>query len=308
MFLWVRVVLGILELMNIQDKNLRVRRRILAWYRRVGRDLPWRRTRDPYAIAVSEVMLQQTQVERVVPKFLAWRRAWPTTKSLERAPLSEVLKLWSGLGYNSRAMRLRLAAREVMVKYNGHWPRTVAELEALPGVGSYTAAAIVTFAYHQRVPVIDTNVRRVIGRMFFGVRGPASEKVLTNKVTKMLPTTRPDIWNHALMDLGAMVCVARRPKCEECSVKNLCLAYPAILNQPPALKKTPNPKFRATNRFWRGRIIAVLSVNGKQSITGLKKKIKVHGHLDNRRFMKLVSDLEKAGLIACRQQTVSIVD
>lgn len=251
-------------------------------------------------------MLQQTQVDRVKPKFLAWRRAWPTTKSLARAPLSEVLKLWSGLGYNSRAMRLRLAAREVLTKHNGHWPRTLNELESLPGVGSYTAAAIATFAYKQRVPVIDTNVRRVISRIFFGVRGPANEKVLVKKVTELLPTTKSDQWNHALMDLGAMVCVARKPKCEQCPVKNLCRAYPAILSAPKAVQKTPQPKFESTDRFWRGRIIAILAVSGTLTMTSLKSKLIGHGDITGTRFRNLVGDLERAGLIVQRGHSVSI--
>lgn len=253
-------------------------------------------------------MLQQTQVDRVIPKFLAWRRAWPTTKALARAPLSDVLKLWSGLGYNSRAMRLRLAAREVMAKHNGRWPRTVSALEALPGVGSYTAAAIATFAYGQRVPVIDVNVRRVISRIFFGVRGPANEKVLVKKVTELLPQSRPDLWNHALMDLGATICVARRPKCEECPVKNLCRAYPAILEPQETVKKSSKPKFETTDRFWRGRIIAVLTLTGKQTLLSLNKRMVKHGVIDQPRFMRLIGDLRKAGLIARRSRFISISD
>jgi len=277
--------------------NTAVRSRILTWYGRVGRELPWRKTRDPYAIAVSEVMLQQTQVDRVKPKFLAWRRAWPTTKSLAKAPLAEVLKLWSGLGYNSRAMRLRLAAREVMTRHNGRWPRTVEELQALPGFGPYTAGAVATFAYRQRVPVIDTNIRRVMSRIFFGARGTANEKALVKKVTELLPTTRPDVWNHALMDLGAMVCVARKPKCEECPVKNLCRAYPAILEKQPTVKKSPKPKFEITDRYWRGRIIVVATQSGRITLPELKQKMVKFGSINRARFIRILHDLEKAGLI-----------
>ena len=274
-----------------------VQQSIMTWYGQVGRDLPWRRTRDPYAIAVSEVMLQQTQVDRVKPKFIAWRRDWPTTKSLARAPLSEVLKLWSGLGYNSRAMRLRLAARMVMEKYAGRWPRTVAELESLPGFGPYTAAAVATFAYRQRVPVIDTNIRRVIGRIFFGVNGAPSKKVLEKKVEEILPTRRPDLWNHALMDLGATICVARKPKCEACPVKKLCQAYPTILTAPVVKKITPSPKFETTDRFWRGRIIATVVKEQCIQTTRLITELQRFGPIDRACVERILRDLIDAGLL-----------
>lgn len=282
-----------------------VQQSISAWYRRVGRDLPWRRTRDPYAIAVSEVMLQQTQVDRVKPKFLAWRRAWPTTKLLARAPLSAVLKQWSGLGYNSRAMRLRLAAQIVMEKHNGHWPQTVAELESLPGFGPYTAAAVATFAYQQRVPVIDTNIRRVIGRIFFGPNGAPSEKKLAKTVVEILPTRRPDLWNHALMDLGAMVCVARKPKCEECPVKNLCRAYPEILTTPVVKKNLPLPKFETTDRFWRGRVVAMMVQKRHWSLTALRHELQALGNIDSTRLQRIVDSLVSAGLLVRRGKRIT---
>ncbi len=282
-----------------------VHRSILTWYGQVGRDLPWRRTRDPYAIAVSEVMLQQTQVDRVKPKFLAWRRAWPTTKLLARAPLSAVLKQWSGLGYNSRAMRLRLAARMVMEKYGGRWPRTVAELESLPGFGPYTAAAVATFAYRQRVPVIDTNIRRVIGRIFFGVNGAPSQKVLEKKVEEILPTRRPDLWNHALMDLGAMICVARKPKCETCPVKKLCRAYPQILTTPITSKKSSLPKFETTDRFWRGRVVVMMVKKRHWSLTALHRELQALGNIDSTRLQRIVDNLVSAGILVRRGKRIT---
>jgi len=170
-------------------------RLLLAWYDRVGRDLPWRRTRDPYAILVSEVMLQQTQVERVVPRFLAWLERWPDVDSLADASPAEVIRAWQGLGYNRRALNLHRAARRVTAD---RWPDDLTEL---PGVGRYTADAIRRFAFDEEVLPVDVNVERVLRRTR-AVFSPASA--------------------HALMDLGATVCVARVPRCESCPLAERC--------------------------------------------------------------------------------------
>ena len=168
---------------------------LLAWYRARGRDLPWRRTRDPYAVLVSEVMLQQTQVERVVPRYLHWLRRWPTVESLADAPLAEVIRAWQGLGYNRRAVNLHRATKHVAAH---GWPD---DLTQLPGVGRYTADAVARFAFDADVLPVDTNVRRVLDR------------------------TRGDfgaVSAHALMDLGATVCIARIPRCSECPLSRGC--------------------------------------------------------------------------------------
>jgi A/G-specific adenine glycosylase len=168
---------------------------LLEWYAGSGRDLPWRRTRDPYAILVSEVMLQQTQVERVVPRFLAWLERWPTVEALAAAPRSEVIRAWQGLGYNRRAVNLHRAAERIVAE---GWPEDLTEL---PGVGRYTADAVARFALEEDVLPMDTNVRRVVERT--GAEfGPASA--------------------HALMDLGATVCLARIPRCRACPLADGC--------------------------------------------------------------------------------------
>ena len=168
---------------------------LLGWFREHGRDLPWRRTRDPYAILVSEVMLQQTQVERVIPRFTAWLERWPKAESLAAAPLADVLRFWQGLGYNRRAVNLHRAARQIV---SDGWP---GDLTELPGVGRYTADAVARFALGAQVLPVDTNVRRVQERT--GARfGPASA--------------------HALMDLGATVCLARVPRCSICPLAGGC--------------------------------------------------------------------------------------
>ena len=168
---------------------------LLGWFRANGRDLPWRRTRDPYAILVSEVMLQQTQVERVVPRYVRWLERWPTAESLAAAPRSEVIREWQGLGYNRRAVNLHCAAERIA---NGGWPDDLTEL---PGVGRYTADAVSRFALEADVLPVDVNVARVLERTG-GAFGPASA--------------------HALMDLGATVCLARIPRCGSCPLAEDC--------------------------------------------------------------------------------------
>jgi A/G-specific adenine glycosylase len=172
-----------------------VRQSLLAWFAEHGRDLPWRRTRDPYAILVSEVMLQQTQSARVVPRYLGWLERWPTVESLARAPAAEVLRAWQGLGYNRRALNLHRAAREIAA--NG-WP---ADLTMLPGVGRYTADAVARFAFGRPVLPVDVNVQRVLERT-----GAAFDHTCA----------------QALMDLGATVCIARVPRCGECPLAERC--------------------------------------------------------------------------------------
>jgi len=172
-----------------------VRQELLTWFAQHGRDLPWRKTRDPYAILVSEVMLQQTQVERVVPRYLAWLRRWPTVEALAEAPLAEVIRAWQGLGYNRRAVNLHRAAGQVAAR---GWP---GDLTELPGVGRYTAAAVACFAFGRRVLPVDVNVRRVLERSGLAFGHECAQ---------------------ALMDLGATVCLARVPRCGACPLASAC--------------------------------------------------------------------------------------
>ena len=290
--------------MKSQPPLAPVRTRLLRWYGQHRRDLPWRRTRDPYAIAVSEVMLQQTQVERVKPKFEAWLQQWPTWKSLAAAPLADVLKAWSGLGYNSRAVRLRLMARDIVTKYKSKTPDDVTKLQNLPGVGEYTAQAIATFAFKQRVGVIDTNVRRVLGRIFFGVRGPKNTNQLRELVDRIVPMKEPGQWNHALMDFGSMVCTSR-PKCEICPLQQYCLAYPKILSVTRPRRPAPQ-RFEETDRFWRGRIVALVSEVGKMTEGELAKLLNVHGVLPTARRRRLLSALRQSGILGSTQTSIEI--
>jgi A/G-specific adenine glycosylase len=180
---------------------------LLAWFGRNGRDLPWRRTHDPYAILVSEIMLQQTQVTRVIERWTAWLERWPTVEALAGASTADVVRAWSGLGYNRRAINLQRAARAVAEA--GAFPRTVAELRLLPGVGPYTAGAIACFAFGAQLTTVDVNVRRVIGRTLGETDAPP-------------PAGRAWEWNQALFDLGATTCLARIPRCEACPLAARC--------------------------------------------------------------------------------------
>ena len=207
----------------------RFRRRLLGWYRRNGRDLPWRRTRDPYRILVSEMMLQQTQVDRVLPKYGEWLRKYPSLEALAAAQPREVDRTWRPLGYNARPRRLHAIAREVVARYGGQLPSDEETLRSFKGIGAYTAGAVQSFAFGQRAPIVDTNVARVLFRVFVG-RGNRSETAVTKRLWSLSETLLPrrDVFdfNQALMDLGAMVCVARGPRCPICPMRAICRAYP----------------------------------------------------------------------------------
>jgi len=205
------------------------RRGLLAWYRRHGRDLPWRRTRDPYEILVSEVMLQQTQVKRVLefyPRFLA---RYPTAEELAAAPESAVREAWDGLGYYRRASNLQRAAIEVADRHGGRFPETPEELVRLPGIGRYTAGAVASFAFGADAAILDTNAARVLTRVFgAGRRRRGREARLWALAQAAIPPGRGYPFNQGIMDLGAMICTARRPACPGCPVRRACRTGRAV--------------------------------------------------------------------------------
>ena len=219
---------------------------LLAWYERVRRPLPWRATRDPYALLVSEVMLQQTQAARVVPYYEAFVARFPGAVALAAAPVGEVLAAWSGLGYNRRALALRAAAGAVAAE---GWP---ADLTELPGVGPYTAAAVASFAWDEQVAAVDTNVRRVIARWDGVARTPAA---LAERARALLPAARAAAFNQAMMELGATVCRPRRPACEACPVRAGCASAGRVRAAPVPRTRE---RFEDTDRWARGRIVAAL--------------------------------------------------
>jgi len=205
----------------------RFRRALLTWYGVYGRDLPWRRTSDPYHILVSEIMLQQTQVDRVLPKYHEWLDKYPSLDALASAPETDVADAWRPLGYNIRPRRLHAIAREAVARYGGRLPSDADTLLSFKGIGAYTAGAIRSFAFGQRAAILDTNVARVLLRVFVGRGDPkvhATRKHLWAVSEALVPRGRVFDFNQALMDLGAMVCVARKPKCPICPMKKLCRA------------------------------------------------------------------------------------
>jgi A/G-specific adenine glycosylase len=210
-------------------------RSLLAWYRRHRRDLPWRRTRDPYHILVSEIMLQQTQVERVVPKYQQFLESYPTLEALAQARPAAVRKLWYPLGYNARPLHLHAIAREAVARYGGRLPDDREALIQLPGIGRYTAGALLSFAFGRDAPLVDTNVRRVLGRIFLGsrqLRRLRNDKLLWALSAAILPPGRAYDWNQALMDFGATWCTPRAPRCSRCPMRTFCASYPLASRGP----------------------------------------------------------------------------
>ena len=234
---------------------------ILDWYDATGRLLAFRSTADPYAVLVSELMAQQTQAARAAEAWTAWMARWPTVRDLAAAPLAEVVRAWAGLGYNRRAVNLHRAAQAIVRDHGGEVPASVEALEALPGVGPYTARAVAAIAFRIPVGAVDTNVRRVLGRIAAG--GP--EAFTAGEVQALadacVPRDRPDAWTHALMDLGARLCRPARPRCADCPAIAWC-GYAAGMRPSPAAPaaaagapRRPEPAFPSTRRWLRGRIL-----------------------------------------------------
>ncbi len=224
------------------------RRALTTWYRKHGRDLPWRRTRDPYAILVSEFMLQQTQVATVIPYYHEWFRQFPDFAALNRASENDILRAWQGLGYYARARNLHATARAVVDRFRGRFPRSIEQMQRLPGIGKYTAHAIASFAFDQAVPIIEANTARVLVRIL-NFRRPIDRRGGREKLWEHAATLVPErsarIYNSALTDLGALVCRPRRPRCGICPVKKLCRAknpetLPTKKERPPMERLTEN--------------------------------------------------------------------
>ena len=234
---------------------------IAGWYEAHARDLPWRRPgTSPWAVLVSEVMLQQTPVTRVLPAYAAWLDRWPTPPALAAAPAADAVRQWGRLGYPRRAVRLHEAARIITERHGGDVPAGLADLRALPGVGAYTAAAVASFAFGQRHAVLDTNVRRVLARLFAAqeLPGPAPTVAEITLAESLLPA-EPALaarWSVAVMELGALVCTAAAPRCGDCPVIADCSWREA--GRPAAAVRRPGQSYEGTDRQCRGRLLAVL--------------------------------------------------
>jgi A/G-specific adenine glycosylase len=224
------------------------RRRLLAWYERNGRDLPWRRTANPYHILVSEIMLQQTQVDRVLPKFREWVQRFPSFEALAASPVEEAVRTWYPLGYNIRPRRLHSIAREAVASYAGQLPSDEETLLSFKGVGRYTAGAIRSFAFGERAAILDTNVARVLHRVFVGAGNQKQHAVrnhLWDLSSLLLPRRRVFDFNQALMDLGALVCTARKPHCASCPMRRACAWAPASGASPSTVSRRHPRRRRA---------------------------------------------------------------
>jgi A/G-specific adenine glycosylase len=234
------------------------RRSLLSWYRRAARDLPWRRTADPYAILVSEFMLQQTQVTAVIPYYKEWLRRFPDFATLAAASENDVLHAWQGLGYYTRARNLRATSIAVMEKHAGIFPRDLASIQELPGIGRYTANAIATFAFDQSVPIVEANIARVLSRVFdlqTPIDTSAGREQLWSAASRQLPRRGARQHNSALMELGALVCITR-PKCSSCPVRTFCrTTEPIVL---PRKKARPALELRTEHHGFALRLRRVL--------------------------------------------------
>jgi A/G-specific adenine glycosylase len=239
---------------------------LCAWFAAEGRDLPWRRTREPWAILVAEVMLQQIQVARAIPFWEAFLVRFPTPAALAAAPLAEAIRVWGDLGRYRRVVNLHRTARILVERHAGAVPDDPAVLVTLPGIGAYTAGAVACFAFERDEAFLDTNIRRVLHRLFLGPEAPKTgrDRALEGIASRVVPPGGGWSWNQALMDLGATICTARKPACERCPVAPHCRARPTIadtLTTAEASRKDagrPAYRYEGSDRYYRGRVLAEL--------------------------------------------------
>jgi A/G-specific adenine glycosylase len=264
---------------------------ITNWFKKNQRDLPWRKT-DAWGVLVSEIMLQQTPVARVLPVYTEWMKRWPTPRDMAKASGGDVITAWGRLGYPRRALRLLECAKVISSDYNNRIPETEMELRKLPGIGEYTAAAIVAFAFKERSLVLDINIRRLFARAIDGVEVPTSSINKSERKDRaaLIPTRNPHLWAAATMELGALICTAAKPKCELCPIANQCrwrsLDYP----KSDAPKRTQS--WNGTDRQCRGVIVQALRENKTVSKRELSKLWSLQPQ-----FEKALVSLEKDGLI-----------
>ena len=232
---------------------------LLAWYADTARDLPWRRTRDPYRVLVSELMLQQTQVSRVIEAYTTFLTRFPDVERLADAPVSEVVDAWSGLGYNRRAVNLHRCAVAVVEQHGGQIPDDLDRLLALPGIGPYTARAVQAFAFSYDAAPVDTNVSRVLSRAAVGE--PLGVRDVQKLADDVVPRGRGHAWNSALMDLGARCCTSSNPKCDVCPIATSCVWCQEGGDDPAArsaVRPRPQGRFQGSDRYHRGRLVEAL--------------------------------------------------
>lgn len=291
-----------------------IHRLAAVWYAELGRDLPWRKTHDPYLILVSEIMLQQTQVARVIPIYKQFTAAFPSFQALSVAPTGMVVRAWAGLGYNVRAVRLQRLAQKVVSDFGGDLPSEPSELVKLPGIGVYTASAISCFAFGSYTAVADTNIYRVLSRMVYGAIA-ADRKTVDHIVSSALPTQNSPLnassWHQALMDIGSTVCTARKAFCSDCPFESNCAASETLREELDAgviFRSVPNvPKqspFQGSIRAIRGRVLTALRATGEEglAIHELERAVQLAPGQPKEHITEAISGLIRDGLaVACRE-------
>lgn len=280
---------------------------LLSWYAQNARDLPWRRTRDPWRVLVSEVMLQQIQVKRAIPFYERFLERFPTVEAMAGAPLSDAIRIWGDLGRYRRVVSLHRTARIVVEEHGGLVPSDPEVLLKLPGIGPYTAGAVACFAYEGDVPFFDTNMHRVLHRVFFGPDAPAATakpKEIRDLASRLVPPGRGWAWNQAVMEFGALRCTARRPACPGCPLRDHCEASPKMLDAlaalPRAQKTARAPRYEDTNRYLRGRVLARLREEedpGGLPLPELARRLQGDAaEVEPLRLKAVVQSLERDGL------------
>lgn len=274
---------------------------VLAWYKKNKRDLPWRNT-DAWGVLVSEIMLQQTPVARVLPIYIEWMKRWPTPAALAAATPAQVITAWGRLGYPRRALRLHECAKVISTQYKGRIPETQSELRELPGIGDYTSAAIIAFAFEGRSLVLDINIRRVFARVIDGVEVPTAAPTKSEREDreKLIPAKNPHLWAAATMEIGALICTAKNPKCGQCPLADQCiwrsLDFP-LSDQP---KRTQS--WHGTDRQCRGVIVQALRENPVLKKTEIMQLWDVPSQVEK----ALLSLLEDGLVVAQKGQRFSL--
>lgn len=273
-----------------------INKRVLSWYETNGRKLPWRETEDPYRILVSEMMLQQTQVDRVIPKYQAFLKRFPTIKDLASASPSEVLLYWSGLGYNRRALYLQKCAQVLVSK---EFPNTVERLQQLPGLGPYTAAAILSFALNKDVVVVDVNIAILYKRLFY----PRTD--VEKIAQEVLPLGRSRDWHNALMDIGSLFCHRKNPDCAHCPLQSMC----ASAGDSKKIENTWSTKkvktFKTSDRIVRGEILKLLLKKDGQSVEQVYTALDAQGiSREKKVFFAIVKKLQEDELVVVKEKKI----
>ena len=277
--------------------SLMLQQAILSWYSKSGRKLPWRETQNPYHILVSEMMLQQTQVDRVIPKYHAFLERFPTVGSLAASSSAEVLQYWSGLGYNRRALYLHRSAQEIVKRKE--FPQRVEELEKLPGLGPYTAAAVLSFALNKDVVVIDVNISLLYKRIFY----PRTD--VETIAQEVLPLGRSRDWHNALMDLGSLYCHRKNPDCACCPLQTLCASAKDSKKIEGTWVAKKVKAFKISDRIVRGGILKLLTKKDGQDISLLRRALELQDIVrEEKVFLSILTKLEKDGLVVVKGEKV----